>query len=127
MKILLVTFYEPSALGVRYLAASLLSHSHDVHILQMKNWVEVLNLQLDMQYSWAYAAKGGIYLGSSDVNPITDREKQLFASFVAEWEPKLVGFSVIGVFKALVPPMVSLVREAYPGAFIICGGGWTHT
>lgn len=125
MKILLVTFYEPAALGVRYLAASLLAHGHEAHILQMKNWVESMtepDLRPDTRHSWTYTVHGNICLGGPDLNPTTDQEKKLFATFVEQWAPDVVGFSIRGVFKELVPPLAALARKACPKALLISGG-----
>lgn len=123
MKILLVTFYEPDALGVRYLASSLLPHRHTVHILQMKDWMEIVtDLRPETPPAWMFTAQGEVYLCGPDVNPMTEKEKEHFCAFVSEWRPDLVGFSIRGVFKELVVPMIPLVRSAYPDAFITCGG-----
>lgn len=108
MRILLVSFYNTEAYGMRSLHSCLRRDGHDAHMLFFK--------QEPHQYE--VSLKKSIH---GDVNAVTEQEISLFTSYVDEINPDIVAFSLVSshfyTFRILAETLRPLGRK-------IAVGGW---
>jgi len=102
-KVLLVSLYNDEAYGLRQLQAIIRQKGYAVRALFMK----------------VNRKKSGSAQG---LNVVTNREMGLFGDFVKEYEPDLVGFSLVSSNFTLYRRIYSQIRGL--GKFKVLVGGW---
>lgn len=111
-KILLVSFYNDEAYGLRLLHSALTEKEFDTKMLFIKLSSQKKEIHKEKLIS-SY---------SSEFNVITEKEEEILVRFLTEYKPKLIGFS-------LVSPHFELYKKIYHkikniGDFKILLGGW---
>lgn len=122
-RVLLLTLYEPDYIGTRLLAAYLLQHGHEAHILHFKlPKRKKCPDAVERHYGYQACTDGWVLLSRQDSNPITVEEYALLKQAVAEYKPDIVGISARSLHDHLMPVLVPLLRESAPGSLIVAGG-----
>lgn len=107
MKVLIVSFYNTEAYGVRSLHASVVRSGHDAKMLFFK--MET--------HSYEKALKKGLNKG---INSVTEKEIALFVSYVRDWSPDIVAFSLVSSHFHSFQTLSEAIRPL--GKTIIVGG-----
>lgn len=122
MRTLFMTFFDQDNYGLRCLASCVQAQGHEVHILQVKTWMQEQAQALPETPVTMYAYSGNLWLTNITENSISPVELQLCAEAVARWKPDLIGISIRGVLHHILPPVVAALKQACPHAFLVGGG-----
>lgn len=122
MRVLFLTFFDPDNYGVRCLASYLQRNGHDVHILQIKSWIQTPCSRMPNKPAVLYAYTGTLWMTDIPEDAISPVELQLCATAVARWKPDVIGISVRGVLHHIFPRIVQALKQACPKSFLVGGG-----
>lgn len=124
MRILLVCFYDPNHLGLRYLASAALRAGHEVCICQLKDFRHrPLSPDDTSRHTGYFLFTGRNFSSSGDTDfPITSTELALFEEAIKSWRPDIIGFTLRSPYNHLLPSLIPVMRRAAPHAFIVGGG-----
>lgn len=101
-KILLISFYNDEAYGLRLLHSILHHQGYDVKMLFLKK---------PIQNSFA-----------GQLNNVTDEEKDILSSFIKNYDPNIIGFSLVSSNFSLYKRIYNHIRGL--GDFKVVVGGW---
>ncbi len=104
-KILLVSFYNDEAYGLRQLHAILSNRGYDARMLFAKNRIQ------------------DCFTGQ--LNNVTPKEESLLADFIIKFKPDVIGFSLVSSNFSLYKRIFKRIRAL--GNFKIILGGWQAT
>lgn len=122
-KVMLLTLYEPDYIGTRLLAAYLLQHGHEAHILHFKlPKRKKFPDAVEKHYGYQACTDGWVLLSRQDSNPVTEKEYDLLKQAVAEYKPDIIGISARSLHDHLMPSLVPLLRQSAPDSLIVAGG-----
>jgi len=109
MKVLLISFYNVRAYGVRSLHSSLVSCGIDARMLFFKTGVRSHN-------------KGIMKSFNSIINKTTDKEIELFVDFVQWFAPDILAFSIVSSHFSLYKRIYNRIKNIENLMIVI--GGW---
>ncbi|MFC1601774.1 B12-binding domain-containing radical SAM protein [Candidatus Sumerlaeota bacterium] len=132
-RIAFITTYNPSAVGIRYVAAGLLADGHEVRLFHLKQprAIAIPTTELEQherlkreqqKFQFVSMQHPGEVLYFPYPTPITDQERGLLLSALAEFKPDLIGIPTFTVTIGLTRTLTSWLRESLPATPVIWGG-----
>ena len=112
-KILLLSFYNSEAIGIRQLFSVLATHGYQVKIIFLK--LSQVKEHKVMQQEGS----------KSIINSVTDKELDILAGFIADEKPDVIGVSLVSSHFNLYKRIYSRIRGL--ADFKIVLGGWQPT
>jgi len=125
-RLLLVSLYDKSALGVRALSAYAKAAGHHVSVIWMKENENITEDEKDAaeipleDLNVGFTSRGAAYYAYP--RPITPEEIRLFLAVVEEVRPDLVGFSLTSMFRRTAEMLTGKVRQRLPDLPVVWGG-----
>jgi radical SAM superfamily enzyme YgiQ (UPF0313 family) len=131
-RIAFLSVYNPVALGIRQLAGILEAKGHEVGQFFLKHGSTAFPA-LDLPGQDNLEHGGGhefsICLQSTRLatynhkcNPIKEAEIELFCRALEEYAPDVIGLSATNYLESVVLPLISRIKERFPGIPFIAGG-----
>ena len=123
--VLLISLYDHGALGLRHLSSYLKTAGHRTSFIYFKRYGTVLKSSLKelppglLHESIDLCGRDTVMSISA---PITDRERDLFSSLVAELQSDLIGFSLRSISISAAALLSRDLRQRFPNTPILWGG-----
>lgn len=126
MKVLLITFYDPTDLGIQYIASYLKNRAHDVMTINMKiqQAPVIIDIPTEEETKNTFQCVNGSIVpqGLLANSSITRQEFHLLGENIAAFSPDLVGIGTRSKNHHLIPKTVTIIRKNAPQAVIVAGG-----
>lgn len=130
MKVLLVSFYDESSMGMRSVGARLLQDGHDVHFLHLNPFrypfvpVEDVETRAHIMTTDPLTARdpqplGDVYIWKS---PLTDADLATAVEHVAALAPDAVGMGVVMGMDPAAAQVTRALEARLPGIAVVWGG-----
>ncbi len=130
-RVAFITTYNPGAIGVRYVGASLKAAGHEVWFIHFKEFRVIGVPPHDIehhkrleQYKMLYlkVIRPGTVLYIPYPVAITETEKKLLIQTLKSIKPDLIGFTFYSVTLEQVKQLTELIHKELPGVPVVWGG-----
>lgn len=124
MKVLLTTFYDARCTGLRILASCLKQTcAEEVKLCFFKEHYSK-KVQSFPENNKAYLTirNNGYFMGMCDINPITEKEKEIFFEYIKKETPDVIGFSLRSYLNDIAIDLLKAIKSNFPKIKLIAGG-----
>ena len=131
-RVVIVTLYNPGAIGARYVASSLRAAGHDVWLLHLKDGKvgfipsdqeeRLQAIERDTRLSYIRVRRPGVWLYAPYPAEITAAEQDLFISELRRLKPDVAAFSFYTVTVAAAEELTARIRRDLPGLPVMWAG-----
>ena len=127
-RVMLITFYDEFALGIRTLAPWIERHGHETTLCFFKKFKTATFAPYLMEAPHNYHTihsvdDSGMFTCSGyDANPWTAREQSLLVELVARENPQVIGISTRNFIDDEICDLTGLLKATCPDAVLVAGG-----